>query len=123
MTFEQLDSHVKNYLTYLKNTKAIRNMGDVYYKLNYSKKSKSFYIKLCIVINDIAYRKTIRFSDHPYISHEPYYQKMKGIVIENKTTLSKKDIKHVEAIIRKEIKKLQYAASMTTVLKFKADSC
>ncbi len=123
MTFEQLDSHAKNYLTYLKNTKSIKNMGDVYYKLNYSKKSKSFYIKLCIVINDIAYRKTIRFSDHPYISHEPYHQKIKGIVIENKTTLSKKDIKHVEALIRKEIKKLQYAASMTTVLKFKADSC
>jgi uncharacterized protein YlbG (UPF0298 family) len=125
MTFIELDKHVNNYLSYLKSTRAIKNIGDVYYKISYSKKSKSFYIKLCIVINDVAYRKTIRFSDHAFFPHTTYPQKIKGIVIEKKPEdlLSKKEIKHVEALLRKEIKKLQYTASITTVLKFKADSC
>ena len=119
MTFTQLDKHVTKYLLYLKNTRALKNIDDIKHRVTYSKKSRSFYVKLILVINSTAYTKTIRFSDHPYVYHEVYPQKIKGIVLES-DNLNKRDIKHVEALLRREIKKLQYCAHMSKVLSFKA---
>jgi hypothetical protein len=77
----------------------------------------------------VVYRKTVRFSDHPYyFSDHPYHtrkeypQKMHGLVLEPDKELSKKELKHVEAVLRKEIKKLQYCAHITTIYNFKAET-
>ena len=121
MTFEQLDTHVKKYLVYLKSTNALRNMSDVSYKITYSKKSRSFYVKLFVVTNEKVFKKTVRFSDHPYHFNAQYPQKLHGIILEPSKQYSKKEIKYVEATIRKEIKKLQYCAHVSTIYSFKAE--
>jgi len=122
MTIDQLDLHVKKYLNYLKTTRTIRNMGDVYYKIRYSKKSKSFYLKLCVIVNNKPYRKTLRFSDHERFNYDTYPQKFKGIIINSGKEISKHQRKYIEATIRKEIQRLQYGAGISTVYNFKADA-
>lgn len=122
MTFEQLDTHVKKYLVYLNQTKAIRDIGNVNYKITYSKKSRSFYVRLLIVANNEVFKKTVRFSDHPYQFNSRYPQKMRGCVLQPSKQFSKKEIKYVEATLRKEIKKLQYCAHMQSIYKFHAET-
>lgn len=122
MTFEQLDTHVNKYLVYLKQQRAIKDIGHITYKILYSKKSRSFYVKLDFTsANNQTFRKTVRFSDHEYQYNPKCPQKVRGIVLEPSKQFSKKEIKYVEATLRKEIRKLQYCAYMTTLTAFHAE--
>lgn len=122
MTLEELHKHVSNYVSYLKRTRAIRDIGELKYEIAHSKKSKSFYVKLSLAAGGHVYYKTVRFSDHPYVKRLEYPQKINGLIVASDRDLSKKVIKHVEAVLRKEIKKLRYCAHIKTIIRFTSDN-
>ena len=120
MTLEQLDSHIKNYLIQLKKAHALKGIDYIYFNINRSKKSASTYIKLIVIIADKPYTKTLRFSDHPISSHKAKTKNIRGLVIKSKDNVTKKELKHIESKIRKEINKLVRDASIAYVLDFRA---
>ena len=121
MTLETLDTYIKNYITYLRNTKAIRGMGDIQQHIVYSKKSRSFYVKLFRCAVGKNYVKTLRFSDHMFFRHSDDQYVPKGIVMDGDKEIDKRTKKHIEALIRKSIKELIYNSSMIEVYRNRTD--
>lgn len=121
MTLDQLDKYIKNYITYLKDTKSLRNVGEVTFKIKHSKKSKSIYVRLIVVVNGTPFIKTLRFSDHEYTPKRVVIKGYKGVIVEPNKEISKKMKKYIEAVIRKEITNLIYGAGIKTVFTFRAD--
>lgn len=121
MTLDQLDKYIKNYITYLKATKSLKNVGEVTFKIKHSKKSKSIYVRLLVVVNDTPFIKTLRFSDHEYTPNRKVLKGYKGVIVEPNKEISKKMKKYIEAVLRKEITNLIYGAGLKTVFTFRAD--
>ena len=121
MTLDQLDKHIKNYITYLKATKSLRNVGAITFKIKHSKKSKSIYVRLMVIVNDKPFTKTLRFSDHAYTPKRTAIKGYKGVIVEPNKEISKRTKKCIEAVLRKEITNLVYGAGIATVCKFRAD--
>lgn len=125
MNVEDLDLLVARYLSELKRNKTIRNLSNVTYKINKSRRSNSVYLLLTININNVNYNKRIRFSNHDRPKYVPPYSIKQDVRIgEGKNTgdkLTKREIKYVKSVIRRELKKLIYGAGIHAIRDFKAD--
>jgi ABC-type Fe3+ transport system substrate-binding protein len=122
MTLQRLDTHITKYLKYLQQTKSFKGVTEITYRIKQSKKSNSIYVKLYVTMYNKIYTKTLRISDHPFYHKDTIHLKYKGVVLTPNKELSKREIKYVEALLRKEIQKLIYGAGISTVLSFKADA-
>lgn len=114
LTLNNLDEFIKNYLIYLKNTKAIKNMGDVKYNIKHSKKSPSFYVTISIVVTGRCYSKTIRFSNHTYTG-KGYYKNDVVINDIKSKQISSHDKDYIRGTIKKCIKRLIHGANMNAI--------
>ena len=122
MTLDSLDTYIKNYINYLKQTKSLKGAGKITFKISRSKISKSIYVKLYVHVAEQLFAKTLRFSDHACMSHKATRKNYKGVVIDTDREISKREKKHIESVLRKEITRLIYSANLNVIYAFRADA-
>lgn len=119
MTLDNLDTYLKNYLNFLRDTHTLKGLGEVRYRISKSKISKSIYVKLTYKIDKHCYRKTVRISDHVFNDHDVYRRSLTCLTLEEHK-YNKKQIKLIKATVRKAIARLIYNASQHAIKNFKA---
>ena len=117
MDVTHLSKHIDNYLKYLKNTKALKDIGRIDYTVTASKKSTSVYVKLRLEVMGKVYTKSLRFSDHE-MNRKYYCKTLETVYFKPGHILSKKEKKYIEAKIRKAIKLLVHNANVIAVTNF-----
>lgn len=102
MTIENMDSTIINFLDDLFKSRKHKDLYNVTYRINYSKKSHSFYLKFSLVSLNTLYSKEIRISDH----ENSYYKKTLDnteIIINKQKRISKKRINKIKLRIKREL--------------------
>ncbi len=121
MTLLNLDHYINMYIHKLKLNKSIKGVNNVTHFINHSKKSKSIYLSLYLLIGNNNYKKTLRISDHYLNNLNTKSDKFKGILVGSNKNISSEKLRKLENYIFHQIKKLLKDAPMHAIYTFDAN--
>lgn len=122
MTLSSLDKFINNYILFLGETKQIKDISRIGTNIKHSKKSESIYVRFYFTVCNQSFKKTIRFSDHEYVTKKDSKIKYKQILLEPGVEISSRNKKYIKRTIKHAIKNLMYSAYMSKIYSFKASS-